>query len=95
MLRSVLRGERQIKRELRTMLDAVCVCASCGDEIQLHALQAKVHWCINTRLCVVCARQSSGLQLACSLFAHFNIETQICVCMCVGVHGGEHPSCSS
>ena len=52
------------------MLDAVCVCDSFEEEIQPHALQPKVHECINTRLYVSYARQSSGLQLSCSLFAH-------------------------
>jgi len=64
MLRSVLREERQKKREFRSMLDAVFVCASFVDENQPHALHPNVHECINTRLFVLCARQSSGLQLA-------------------------------
>ena len=50
------------KRESRSMLDAVCV-PSLGKEYS-HALHPKVHECINTELCVLCARQSSGLQLA-------------------------------
>ena len=47
-----------------------CVCASLGEEIQPHALPPKVHECINTMLCVLCARQSSVMQLACTALAH-------------------------
>jgi len=78
MLRSVLREERQKKRGAQE--HAGCfVCASLGEEIQPHALPPKVHECINTRLCVLCARQSSELQFACSPLAHLHIKTQICV----------------
>jgi len=42
------------------------VCASIGEEIYTHALHSKVHDCINTSPCVMCARHSSRLQLACS-----------------------------
>jgi len=63
MLRGSLREERQKKSGAQEHAGC-CVCASLGEEIQPHALQPKVHECINTRLCVLCARQSSGLQLA-------------------------------
>ena len=55
--------------------------ASIGGKIQPHALNPKVHECINTRLCFFCAMQISWLQLACSPLAHFSIETQMCVCV--------------
>ena len=69
------------KREFRSMLVAVCV-SSLGKEYS-HVLHPKVHECISTELCVLCSRQSSGLQLACSTLAHLNIETQICSCVYV------------
>ena len=60
------------------------MCASLREEIQPHAFHPKVHECINTELCVLCSRQSSGLQLACSTLAHLHIETQnLFVCVCV------------
>ena len=68
MLRSGLREERQEKREVRSMLVAVYV-SPLGKEYS-HALHPKVHECINTQLCVLSVRQSSGLQLACSPLAH-------------------------
>jgi len=33
-----------------------------------------VHECIEKELCVLCARHSSGLQLACFPRAHLNIQ---------------------
>ena len=91
MLLCVLREEREKEREFRSMLDAVCV--SVVERKQPYALHPKVYECINTELCVLCARQSSGLQLACSTIAHLNIETQKGVCGCV--YEGGQPSCSS
>ena len=66
--------------EIRNMLDAVCL-PPLGKEYS-HASHPKVHEFINTELCVLCARQSSGLQLDCSPLSHSNIEIQICVCVC-------------
>ena len=73
------------KREFRSILFAVCV--SPLRKENSHALHPKVHESIITELCVLCARQSSGLQLACFTLAHLNIETQICSCeyVCLSV----------
>ena len=48
-----------------------------------HALNSNMQQCINIDLCVLLARQSSGLQLACSPPAHSHLETQMCVYVCV------------
>ena len=61
------------KSEFRSMLDAVSPLGNCYSQ----AFHPKVHKCINTELCVLCARQNSGLQLACSALDYLNIEPQI------------------
>ena len=61
------------------------MCASFGDVIQPHALQPKVHECINLRLCVLFARQSSGLQLTFSPLACIYKPKYVCVCARVDV----------
>ena len=70
------------KREFKSIL--VAVCESPLRKENGNALHPKVHESINTELCFLCARQSSGLHFACSTLAHLNIETQnLFVCVCV------------
>ena len=83
ILRSSLREQWQKKGAQEQA--GCCECDSLGEEIHPHDLQPKLHECIITRLCVLCATQSSGLQLACSPLCHLNIETQMCVCVCESV----------
>ena len=64
----------------------LCVCAPPLDKECSDAMHTKVHECINTRLCVLCARQSSGLQLDCSPLAHQIWKLKyVCVCVAVAV----------
>ena len=78
MLRSELREERQKKRESRSMLDAVCV-PPLGEKYSPMPCTQKCR-SASSQLCVLCSRQSRGLQLACSPLAHLYIETKIYVC---------------
>ena len=61
------------------------MCAPPLDKGCSHAMHTKVIECINTRQCVLSARQRSGLQLDCSPLAHLKIETKICLCVAVAV----------